>query len=249
MSVQVDLLATVPAAPVLRHPKGRAVWSLESAGPDVLVLAPGDCRGGLRCAKMSLGGWLAISFSLGALLLFGVLSSLAVLVLVLGLPVYWAMHAFEQGSWLQAIAGAAIELLFVVLLVLAVLAASSGGRWITFDRGRGLLTISQRPFGWRRPPRVVNSRPLAEIAAVQLLYGGIATESLPSGPDAMAPAIERPYDWYEFNLVLHGPQAPRMNLASGPDWTWMRLAGPEIARFLNVPLDDRVYHGPPARSA
>ena len=96
---------------------------------------------------MSLGGWLAISFSLGALLLFGVLSSLAVLVLVLGLPVYWAMHAFEQGSWLQAIAGAAIELLFVVLLVLAVLAASSGGRWITFYCG-GLLTISQRPFGW-----------------------------------------------------------------------------------------------------
>jgi hypothetical protein len=60
----------------------------------------------------------------------------------------------------------------------------------------------------------------------------------------MSPLIERSYDWYEFNLVLRGPDAPRLSLASGREWMWMREAGRQVAEFLGVPLIDQLYHGP-----
>src|SRR5207253_4162587 len=120
---------------------------------------------------------------------------------------------------------------------------SSRGQWVTFNRRQGLVTISRRPFGWRRPPRVVVSQPLADVVAVQLVYGGVATETQPDMYGGMGPGIEHQYDWYEFNLVLRGPE-PRLNLANGRNWVWIRQAGKEVAEFLSVPLVDQLYHDP-----
>jgi hypothetical protein len=258
MSHGADASLEVPARPVLRNPKGPVVYSLKRSYPDTLVLAPAQATGWPSRANMSLSGWLALYFFLGGMILLGALSGLAMIGLVLALPAYWTVNALGRGAWSEAVAGATIELLLLTLLalavlavssltllMLAVLAVSSGGRWVTFDRRHGLLTISRRPFGWRRSPRVVSSQSLAEVVAVQLVYGGVSTSSHPSSLNAdQAPSIEFEYDWYEFNLVLRGHETPRFNLASGTDWMWMGQAGAEIAQFLGVPLVDQRSHRP-----
>ena len=172
MNQEATAALDVPARPVLRNPKGPAVWCLERSDSDTLVLAPARPAGWPARANMSLAGWLALWFFLGGFLLLGGLLALAMLGVALTVPAYWAIHALGRGAWSEAVAGAAIELLLLTAMVLAVLAISSSGRWVTFDRRHGVLTISRRPFGWRRPPRVVRSQSLAEIVAVQLGYAG-----------------------------------------------------------------------------
>jgi hypothetical protein len=170
---------------------------------------------------------------------------LMILGLLLSLPIFWANSALARGAWGEVTLAVVAEGSLLALLILAVLAVASSGRWISFDRRRGLLTVSKRPFGWRRPPRVVQSRPLQEVGAVQLVYGGVAEEVLAQSPyDDRSPPIMQQYDWYEFDLVFRDPAVVRMSLASGPDWVWMRQAGREVAAFLGVPLLDQLYHGP-----
>jgi hypothetical protein len=177
--------------------------------------------------------------------LMGGLGGLLIVGAALTLPAYWAVSALTSGSWAEMAIALLVEVGLIALLVLAVLAVASTGRWVTVDRRHDLLTISKRPFGWRRPPRVVETRPLRDIAAVQLVYGGVAEEVLgPSPYDDRSPPITQRYDWYEFNLVFRDSTVPRMSLASGPDWVWMRQAGREVAEFLGVPLLDQLYHGP-----
>jgi hypothetical protein len=72
----------------------------------------------------------------------------------------------------------------------------------------------------------------------------MVTDIHPPQDGLYAPLDVRKYDWYEFNLVLRGPDTPRFNLARGVDWMWMRQAGREVAEFLGVPLTDQLYHGP-----
>jgi hypothetical protein len=169
---------------------------------------------------------------------------LLILGLALALPAYWAVNALARGAWGELALAVALEVVVLTLLVVAVLALASRGRWVTFDRRRGLLTVSRRPFGWRRTPRVVQSRPLQDIGAVQLVYGGVAEEGLPTSLDPFAVLVTRRYDWYEIDLVFRDPAAPRMSLASGPDWVWMREAGLEVAEFLGVRVIDQLSHGP-----
>lgn len=61
--------------------------------------------------------------------------------------------------------------------------------------------------------------------------------------DEDSPPVTQPYDWYGFGLVRSDSSKPRMSIASGTDWVWMRQAGHELSEFLGVPLIDRLYHG------
>ena len=246
MSESADTILAVPAGPVLRSPKGPTVCSLHRPSAETLVLGPARRAGGWPSrADMSLGGWLVGWAFLSGMILMGGLLWLLILGLALCLPVYWATTALESGLWGDMALAVLLEAGLLALLVLAVLAVASTGRWVTFDRRRGLLTVSKRPFGWRRPPRVVQSRPLSDVKAVQLVYGGISEQVLPQSPyDDHSPLITQQYDWYEFDLVFRDPTVPRMSIASGPDWVWMRQAGREVAEFLGVPLIDHLYHGP-----
>jgi hypothetical protein len=193
---------------------------------------------------MSLGGWLAVWVFLGGMILVGGLLWLAILAVATMLPAFWALDAAGRGAWGEAVLASFVLSSVVALVVLAVLAVASGGRWVTFDRKGRLLTVKRRPFGWRREPRVVESWALSEVAAIQLVYGGVAEEVVsPSPYDDRSPPITREYDWYEFNVVFRGSTQVRLTITSGPDWGWMRQAGRELAEFLGVPLVDRLYHG------
>ena len=250
MSLGTDAMVDVPAKPVSRRPKGPGTCSLLRPDSDTLVLGPSRARGWPTRANMSTGGWLVVWAFLGGMILTGGLLWMLIVVVVLTLPVYWGNDAVARGAWGELVAASVLEVAVVTLLVLGVLAVASGGRWVTFDRKRLLLTVKRRPFGWRREPRVVESRPLDDVAAVQLIFGGVAAELLSQSPyDDRSPPITREHDWYEFNLSFRGSPESRMTLASGPDWVWMRQAGRELAEFLGVPLVDRLHHAASSPSA
>ena len=246
MSECADTTLAVPARPVLQYPKGPMVCSLERPDTDTLVLGPARRGGWPARANKSLGGWLLVWALLGGMILTGGLLGLLSVGLALFLPAYWATNALARGAWGEMALAILLEAGVLAVLILVVLAVASSGRWVTFDRRRGLLTVSKRPFGWRRPPRVTQSWPLQEVGAVQLVYGGVATDVLPQSPyDDHSLPMTRHYDWYEFDLVFRDSAVPRLNLASGPDWVWMRQVGREVAEFLGVPLIDQLYHEPP----
>lgn len=116
-------------------------------------------------------------------------------------------------------------------------------RWIRFDRRAGLLTISRQPFGFRKPLRVVQSRPLTDLVCIQLLYVGFHSESMETG-EAGTPGsvLHQSYHSYQLNLVFDDPEEPRLNLATHSDWKWMREAGQRLADFLGVPVADQLAH-------
>jgi hypothetical protein len=241
MTSSTDAPFAVPTTPVLRSPKGPAVCSVQRPDADTFVLGPPRPIAWPSRAGTSLAGWVLMWAVLGFVMAAGVAQLLFLLGLALFLPVSWAWSALGDGAWGEVACALLLEGANIALLVLAVLALASQGRWVTFDRRRGLLTINRRPFGWRRRPRVVESWPLHEIVGIQLIRGGVAWESDP--PDIYGgnyPVTGRNYDWYEFNLVLRGPDTPRLNLASGRDWMWIEQAGREVAEFLGVPLVDHL---------
>jgi hypothetical protein len=198
---------------------------------------------------MSLAVWLVVWVFLGGMILMGCLLWLLLIGAALTLPAYWTATALARGAWGEAGGAFLLEAILIALLVLAVLAVSSTGRWVTFDRRQGVLTVSKRPFGWRRPPRVVESRPLQSVTAVQLVYGSVAENVLVQPPDQFSQPITQKYDWYEFDLAFRDSTMPRMNIASGSECVWMRQAGREVAEFLGAPLIDHLYHGPSNQSA
>ena len=127
------------------------------------------------------------------------------------LPVYWGAGAASRGAWGELATAVILEVAVVGLLLCGVLALGSGGRWVTFDRQRRLLTVKRRPFGWRREPRIVESRSLDEVMEVQLLFGGVAEELLVQSPEERSPPITRPYDWYQLNVPKYfSPDASPM---------------------------------------
>jgi hypothetical protein len=135
-------------------------------------------------------------------------------------------------------------LLLSALLLVGVLAPRGFRRWVRFDRRTGLLTISRRPLGFRRSLQVVASRPLTDIAAVQLLHAGWKSENVEVGePGTPGSVVHRGYHSYQLNLVLNDPAEPRLNLCSHADRTWMRDAGQRLAEFLGVPLVDQIPPG------
>jgi hypothetical protein len=150
-------------------------------------------------------------------------------------------HFRQHTDWGGRAFGIVVTLFTFAGFFVLVRLLGSGQRWLRFDRESGLLTISRRPFWsfWRRP-RVVDSRPLADLVGVQLIYCGVQEESYEVGePGTPGSVTYRQYHSYQLNLVLHGESEPRLNLAGHSDDRWMREAGRQLADFLGVPLIDQ----------
>jgi hypothetical protein len=236
---------TAFSRPVSQSPKSPAIFSVTRLDPEILILSQALWAGLPSRKETSLRSWLIDWTFLGGMLLLGGLSSLLVLGLSLTFPVYWATTALASESWDEMAFAILLEFGVLTLVVWLVLGMSSMGCWVTFDRRQGLITVSKRPFGWRRQPRVVRSCLLQDVSAVQLVYGGVVEDSLPQSPyDQPSLPIIRQYDWYKFDLVFRDPTIPRLNLAGDSDWTWMPQVGREVAEFLGVPVIDQLYHGP-----
>jgi hypothetical protein len=135
-------------------------------------------------------------------------------------------------------------LLVVGVFVLGVIGPPGCRRWIRFDRRTGLMTISRRPLRLRRTLEVEQSRPLTEMAGVQLLYVGWQSENLEVGePGTPGSVVYKSYHSYQLNLVLRDSETPRLNLISHSDASWMRAAGQQLADFLRVPLVNQLPTG------
>jgi hypothetical protein len=135
-------------------------------------------------------------------------------------------------------------LLMLALLLLGILAPAGCHRWVRFDRRTGLMTISQRPLGFRRSLQVVRTRPLTDILCVQLLYAGWQSENVEIGePGTPGSVIHQSYPLYQLNLVVEDREEPRFNLSSHADVKWMRQASRLLADFLRVPLIDQLLQG------
>jgi hypothetical protein len=117
-------------------------------------------------------------------------------------------------------------------------------RRILFDRRTGMMTMSRRPF-WR-PAQIVQSRPLRDIIAIQLLYGGHHCDTLDFGGEQGTPGSVHyiNYDSYQLNLVLADSEQPRYNLTTHADFKWMRETGHKLADFLGIPLLDQLLPTP-----
>jgi hypothetical protein len=107
---------------------------------------------------------------------------------------------------------------------------------VRFDRNRGhrprLFVRGLPGAGFAHLPMAVRRpRPLQDIAAVELApdNGG--------GPDMPLPS-SRPT--CRLNLLLRDVTFPILELAPHADEAWARKTGRRLARFLGVPLEDRV---------
>jgi hypothetical protein len=109
---------------------------------------------------------------------------------------------------------------------------------VTFDRNRGhrprLFVIALPSAGLTRLPEAVrkpHQRPLQDIAAIELAPDA---EGRPDVPVAPTRPICR------LNLLLRDATCPVLELAPHADEAWARETGRRLARFLKVPLEDRV---------
>jgi hypothetical protein len=135
-------------------------------------------------------------------------------------------------------------LLMSALLLCGLFAPGRFNRWVRFDRRAGLLTISRRPFGFRRSLQAIRARPLTEIVCVQLLYAGFKCDSVEIGePGTPGSVVHQNYHSYQLNLAFDDRAEPRYNLTTHSDWKWMREAGQRLADFLRVPVVDHLAHG------
>lgn len=102
-----------------------------------------------------------------------------------------------------------------------------------FDRISRLMTV-QRCYGFNKTPRLQATFGLDDVVALQLLfryYKAIQAGLHPS---------ELRKESYEMNLVFRNAIPPRINLAVHADWKWMRMAGPRLAEFLDIPVMDQL---------
>jgi hypothetical protein len=113
---------------------------------------------------------------------------------------------------------------------------------INFYRQRGfrprywILGLPGRPRG-RLPADLRKPRPLQDIAAVELApHAGDA----PEGPGATSRPMCR------LRLLLRDAKLPILELAPHADLAWARETGGRLARFLGVPLQDRIHLGTPS---
>jgi hypothetical protein len=135
-----------------------------------------------------------------------------------------------------------VLILLVGLLGFIFLSWLSAGTWIRFDRRAGLISLSRRPFGFLRKPRVYQTGPLAEIVCMQLIYNGFHSERREVGVEDRKTYQIVQYYAYQMNLVLERDGQCRMNLAHHSDWEWMRREGGRLAEYLQVPLVDQLFH-------
>jgi hypothetical protein len=135
-----------------------------------------------------------------------------------------------------------IATLLVFAFLLAGITAPAGfHRQIQFDRRTGLMTMRRRPFGFWRPVQVVQSRPMRDIIAIQLLYGGFQCDTIELGGEPGTPGsvLYHNYHSYQLNPVLADAEQTRYNLTTHSDYKWMREAGQKLAGFLGIPLLDQ----------
>lgn len=136
--------------------------------------------------------------------------------------VRWALHMQGWPTWVLVVL--AFGFLFWLLLwnIPGCLRQLFGGGRVRFDVSTGLMT-----FGpvWSR-----QSRPLSEIAAVQLLADKLPLPSTKTEAASDCPPI------YQLNLVLADANTPRCNVALSANRDWTQQAGKQLAEFLSVPL-------------
>jgi hypothetical protein len=108
------------------------------------------------------------------------------------------------------------------LVVFSLIALLS--RRFAFDRGAAVLQV--RRLGSNR------RFPLDHISAVQLIHGGWH-----GGHDRPS------FNTYQLNLVGGGADRPRMNVTNMANWEASWGIAWELAKFLNVPLQDEVTDG------
>lgn len=101
----------------------------------------------------------------------------------------------------------------------------AGSRRVCFDPSSGRMTSCS---AWSR-----QSCALADVIAVQLLYGGYHD----GDGDVQS------YHTYQLNLVLDPRIGPRLNLTHHSDREWTRQAARRIAAFLGAPLVDQIPQG------
>lgn len=100
--------------------------------------------------------------------------------------------------------------------------------WFRFDRMIGQWTYRQM-WSWRSPRLFPLRRPLSDILAVQVLFGGFRNDS-----------EDGTFETFQLNLVLRDERQPRMLLCAPSDCDWVLKIGRELADFLGVPLLDHL---------
>jgi hypothetical protein len=158
---------------------------------------------------------------------------------------YLLLLELQGNANLATVLGLSFCLLFALgIFLVGVLAPHRFRRWVCFDRGNGVMTISRRPFSLRQGLQVIRSRPLKDIVCVQLLDAGWQSQNVEIGePGTPGSVLHRNWHSYQFNLVMDDPHEPRPNLCGHSDVKWMREAGQRLAGFLGVPLIDRLPEG------
>lgn len=90
------------------------------------------------------------------------------------------------------------------------------------------------------PLKLVSSRPLTDLAGVQVIDCGWQAYSSEIGePGTPGSVVSGQSHGYQLNLSLNDKTEPRLNIVRHSDGQWMQAAGRQLADFLNVPFFDR----------
>lgn len=218
-----DREIAVPSQPLAQASHNQRAVELLTDNPDFFVLAPlptsrfinvGTCF--LAALMLGLGGW----------------------IVVLGLSFISILQLGGMIMGIVLLASGLIPVGFGCLIVHSIL--RDEGPWrFHFDHGSGKLLIDCRR-GLSKQHRIVSSRALTDVLAVQLLYGGYHRISHTS--DSGTSSNEQYYA-YEMNLIVDDAEQPRLHLCGHADWQWMRDVGNTLSDFLHVPVVDQLHHG------
>jgi hypothetical protein len=152
------------------------------------------------------------------------------------------------GSRLFGVTFAGLGSIFLAILVARPVTLSEPGGWMPLVGGllfvaigAGLFWVPARhefnrntdTYRKRRLVFLQRVRPLTDVLAVQLIHGGFHTQDSDSGP-------KESYRSYQLNLVVSGGPARRLNLTNHSALATTTQTGHRIAKFLGVPLLDKV---------
>jgi hypothetical protein len=125
---------------------------------------------------------------------------------------------------------------------------------IKFDRNPGrrphfqVISLAGKPFG-ALPAAFRKPRPLQDIAAVQVTAAvgdrpdrPAPGAGLPNPPALGAGLLTPPAPTCRLQLLLRDTRHPLVELAPHADLAWARETGERLARFLGVPLVDRIQN-------